>query len=73
MLKSLLLKSLFELSNFTRKTSVKINFFKNQKDRYFLLSGCTNIIFGLFWTVLYRSVFSKKCMFATLVNIRQKL
>ena len=70
MLKSLLLKSLFELSYFTRKTSVKINFFQKSKGPLLLTEWLYEYHF---WSVLHISVFSKKYMFSTLVNIRQKL
>ena len=44
-----MLKSVFELSYFTRKTSVvKVSFFTISKSRYFLLADCININFDLF-------------------------
>ena len=43
-----MIKSVFELSYFTRKRSIKKFFKKPSKVRYFLLGGCTDIILGLF-------------------------
>ena len=46
-----MLKSVFELSYFIKKhVGEKVIFLKISKVRYFLLSGCADIIFGLLET-----------------------
>ena len=60
---------------FTKKTSAKSFFSKTLKGRHFLLSGGKNenrkyyfwLVFGFFGAIY------KKCRFAPLVKIRQKL
>ena len=52
---------------YRKKVREKVNFFKNLKELYFLLCG-------YFWHVFrHLSVLSKKCSFAFLGIIRQKL
>ena len=65
-----MLKSVFELSYLTRKMTIS-NFFQNFKELLFPTEWSYEHDFWL--AMRHLSVFSKKCSFATLINIRQKL